>query len=155
MALCAAKRLNKLATKLRTIDNVLPNNNLSQSLNSRQKRFIEFLFVLEITYSTRRFRNASLYGDLFDKDCNLKNKTAPHPYYFEPAKSAIRLDLIHYMIRQDYQKQEIARCNFLMTCYLNKFKKTQLKQQTHPPPTTTNGINNNRLPRLHRFSHFH
>ena len=81
MALFAAKRLNKLSTKLRTIDNVLPNDDFSTSLNSRQKRFVDFLFAPAIIDATRKHRNASLEGDLFDKNCNLKNLTAPPPYY--------------------------------------------------------------------------
>jgi len=59
MALFVAKRLNKLTTKLSTIDNVLPSDDFSQSLNSRQKRFIDLLFVPEFTLATRRMRNAS------------------------------------------------------------------------------------------------
>jgi len=77
MALFAAKRLNKLASKLRTIDNVLPNDNFSQTLNNRQKRFLDILFLPDIETQTRKMRNASLEGDLFDKDCNLKNSTSP------------------------------------------------------------------------------
>jgi len=45
MAFFASKRLNKLATKIRTIDNVLLNDDLSRDINSRQKRFIDSLFA--------------------------------------------------------------------------------------------------------------
>jgi len=108
MALFAAKRLNKLATKLRTIDNILPNDDFSQSLNSRQKRFIDFLFVPSFEQATRKMCNASLDGDLFDKNCNLKNLTAPPPYYINPARPSLRegrfIGIIHDMIRQNYKK---------------------------------------------------
>ncbi len=67
MALFAAKRLNKLSTKLRTIDNVLPNDDFSNTLNTRQKRFVDFLFAPAIIDATRKHCNASLQGDLFDK----------------------------------------------------------------------------------------
>jgi len=132
MALFAAKRLNKLATKLRTIDNVLPNDDLSQTLNNRQKRFIDALFVPEIQRATRKMRNSSLDGDLFDKNCNLKNLTAPPPYYFNPARPNLRqgryIFLIHDMIRQHYKQQEVAQRNYLWACYLNKTKSAT------PPP---------------------
>jgi len=104
MALFATKRLNKLVSKLRTIDNVLPNDDFSQTLNSRQKRFLDLLFFPDIETATRKMCNASLEGDLFDKDCNLKNLTAPPPYYFNPARPLRQgrlIGLIHDMIRLD------------------------------------------------------
>jgi len=81
--------------------------------------------------------NASLEGDLFDKNCNLKNLTAPPPYYFNPAKPNFRqgriLGIIHDMIRKDYKKQEVAQRNYLWACYLNKTKTaTQPNQQEIP-----------------------
>jgi len=124
MALFAAKRLNKLASKLQTIDNVLPNDDFSHTLNNRQKRFLDVLFLPDIRTQTQKLRNASLEGDLFDSDCNLKNLTRPPPYFFGPAKprQGKLFGLIHDMIRQDHKKQEIARRNYLWACYLNKTK---------------------------------
>jgi hypothetical protein len=140
MALFAAKRLNKLSTKLRTIDNVLPNDDFSSTLNSRQKRFVDFLFAPAIIDATRKHRNASLEGDLFDKNCNLKNLTAPPPYYFNPAQQPLRqgrfLGLIHHMIRKDHEKQEIARRKYLWACYLNKTASANQPSTTTPTPAT-------------------
>jgi hypothetical protein len=140
MALFAAKRLNKLSTKLRTIDNVLPNDDFSNTLNTRQKRFVDFLFAPAIIDATRKHRNASLEGDLFDKNCNLKNLTAPPPYYFNPAQPALRqgrfLGLIHHMIRKQHELQEIARRKYLWACYLNKTASANQPSTTAPTPTT-------------------
>jgi len=136
MALFAAKRLNKLANKLRTIDNILPNDDFSQSLNSRQKRFIDLLFVPNFTTETRKIHNDSLEGNLFDKNCNLKNLTVPPPYFFNPARPNFRqgriLGIIHDMIRQDYKKQEIARRNYLWA--VTSTKQKQQHNLPHPFP---------------------
>jgi len=141
MALFAAKRLSKLATKLRTIDNVLSNDDFSHSLNSRQKRFIDFLFVPSLIEATRKMRYASLDGNLIDKNCNLKNLTAPPPYYFNPARPSLRegrfMGIIHDMIRQNYKKQEIARRNYLWACYHNKTRPATQPSTPNPPPTQT------------------
>jgi len=84
-------------------------------------------------------RNSSLEGDLFNKDCNLKNLTVPPLYFFNRAKPGIRqgriLGIIHDMIRQEYKKQEVARRNFLMACYLNKINNSM--QTTTPKPSQT------------------
>ncbi len=60
MAFFAAKRLNKLANKLHTIDNVLPDDHLSQTLNSRQKCFIDFLFAPALSYKALKLPRQSL-----------------------------------------------------------------------------------------------
>ena len=116
---------------------LLPNDDFSQTLNSRQKRFLDVLFLPAITQKTRRLRNESLEGDLFDSNCNLKNLTKPPPYYFTPAKprGARLFGLIHDMIRQDHKKQEIARRNYLWACYLNKNKNTTIASVPLPPQT--------------------
>ena len=139
MALFAAKRLNKLASKLRTIDNVLPNDDFSHTLNSRQKRFLDVLFLPSIEAKTHRLRNESLEGDLFDSDCNLKNLTRPPPLYFTPAKprQGRLFGIIHDMIRQDHKKQELVRRNYLWACYLNKTKDNNPNPIPAPPSHTT------------------
>jgi len=127
--------------KLRTIDNVLPNDDFSHTLNSRQKRFIDLFFVPAFEQATRKMRNASLDGNLFDKNCNLKNLTAPPPYYFNPARPSLRegrfIGIIHDMIRQNHKKQEIARHNYLWSCYLNKTKSANQQSTVAPTQTQT------------------
>ena len=74
LATFAFKRLHKLTEKLRFIDLVLPDDDLTQPLNSRQKRFLDFLFMPQIRSSIWRLANISINGDLYDSNCDPKQR---------------------------------------------------------------------------------
>jgi hypothetical protein len=146
MAFFATKRLNKLADKLRTIDNVLPNDDLSRDLNARQKRFIDILWAPYYRNKSWKLRNDSLEGDIFDKNCNLKpNMTAPLEMYTRPTppfRKGRLFGLIYEMQNQATKNAEIVRRAFLLNCYLNKQQQMHANTTTPPPtahddPTTT------------------
>jgi len=65
MAYFATKRLDKLTKKLRTIDNVLPDDDFSGQFNKRQKWFIDLLFAPAIVEQIKCAKNASLDGNMF------------------------------------------------------------------------------------------
>ncbi len=125
MAYFASKRLNKLATKLWTIDNVLPNDYFSQQVNSRQEYFLNILFAPEL--KSNRLCKQSLDGDLFDSNCDFKNNTKPA----QPFRQGRYDSMIYEMQKQRTMQQEKIRQNYLLQCYLWK---QQLQPTTTPTP---------------------
>ena len=148
LATFAYKRLHKLTEKLRFIDLVLPEDDLSQPLRPRQKRFLSAFFMPNIRRSIWRQANTSINNDLYDSNCNPKARpgTSDWPEIFRKWDNNINPPLmnlypIHFrhtrqkrfilqgLLEKNIQDLEPKRRQALVNCHLLK-----LHQTTTPLP---------------------
>ena len=148
LATFAFKRLHKLTEKLRFIDIVLPEDDFTQPLNPRQKRFLSWLDMPGIRRRLWCRANNSINGDEYDSNCDRKqhpdttsctqlyhnydNTLNPHliklyPIFFRHDRR--KRQLLEGLATQNIIDLEPRRRQALLNCHLLK-----LHQTTTPLP---------------------
>ena len=131
LATFAYKRLDKLIDKLRFIDVVLPSDELTLPLSDRHKRFLDVILVpiLRLDGTLAKWEKESVDGDLFDKDCNVKNTSTPlNPLY--PPSFRTKRNLAFW--QQNLANKERKRREELLKCHLLKQQTTTTTPMPYP-----------------------
>ena len=149
LATFAFRRLDKLAEKLRFIDIVLPEDDLSQTPDHRQKRFLDALILPLIKPDVWARANESISGNQFDPLCRIKTRTLStsdvqemlnsligtpnehliqlYPIYFHSKRQ-----IQHAILQKQILQLEPKRRQALMACHLKQQAEKQTTQIPYP-----------------------